>query len=205
MLARTADEALESCPGVRSVVVLRRTGGAIYPKTALIENVEFFLVAAIVILGIRTYFVQPFKIPTNSMWPTYNGMTPQVYKTADDELYLVDFESVYPARGPYHAALLGTPRQYMIGNVIESKFLSTQDSPQGAALSFILMALILIGVFALLTVRLERDGPAHRLAEERGGVEVERHQHLFDRGQRLTLLDRLLAESAECRRAHRQR
>lgn len=55
--------------------VLRRTGGTIYPKTALVENVEFFLVAAIVILGIRTYFVQPFKIPTNSMWPTYYGMT----------------------------------------------------------------------------------------------------------------------------------
>ncbi len=54
---------------------LRRTGGAIYPKTSLTENVEFFLVAAIVILGIRTYFVQPFKIPTNSMWPTYYGMT----------------------------------------------------------------------------------------------------------------------------------
>ncbi|MBI5769016.1 MAG: signal peptidase I [Verrucomicrobia bacterium] len=65
--------------------VLRRTGGAIYPKTSLVENVEFFLVAAIVILGIRTYFVQPFKIPTNSMWPTYNGMTPEVFadKTAE--------------------------------------------------------------------------------------------------------------------------
>lgn len=60
--------------------VLQRTGGSIYPKTALVENVEFFLVAAIVILGIRTYFVQPFKIPTNSMWPTYNGMTPEVWK-----------------------------------------------------------------------------------------------------------------------------
>ncbi len=54
--------------------VLKRTGGAIYPKSALVENVEFFLVAALVILGIRTYFVQPFKIPTNSMWPTYYGM-----------------------------------------------------------------------------------------------------------------------------------
>jgi signal peptidase I len=59
--------------------VLRRLGGAIYPKSSLVENVEFFLVAAIVILGIRTYFVQPFKIPTNSMWPTYNGMTPEVF------------------------------------------------------------------------------------------------------------------------------
>ena len=65
--------------------VLRRTGGKIYPKGALVENVEFFLVAAIVILGIRTYFVQPFKIPTNSMWPTYNGMTPEVFSKAADE------------------------------------------------------------------------------------------------------------------------
>jgi signal peptidase I len=55
--------------------VLMRTGGAVYPKTSLVENVEFLLVAAIVILGIRTYFFQPFKIPTNSMWPTYYGMT----------------------------------------------------------------------------------------------------------------------------------
>ncbi len=65
--------------------ILRRTGGAIYPKTSLVENVEFFLVAAIVILGIRTYFVQPFKIPTNSMWPTYNGMTPEVFRSPAEE------------------------------------------------------------------------------------------------------------------------
>ena len=65
--------------------VLRRTGGAVYPKSALVENVDFFLVAAIVILGIRTYFVQPFKIPTNSMWPTYNGMTPEVFAQPADE------------------------------------------------------------------------------------------------------------------------
>ncbi len=65
--------------------LLRRTGGAIYPKSSLVENVEFFLVAAIVILGIRTYFVQPFKIPTNSMWPTYNGMTPEVFTKVADE------------------------------------------------------------------------------------------------------------------------
>ncbi len=65
--------------------VLRRAGGRIYPKSSLVENVEFFLVAAIVILGIRTYFVQPFKIPTNSMWPSYNGMTGEVFRTPADE------------------------------------------------------------------------------------------------------------------------
>ncbi len=74
---KLAIESLES--------ILQRTGGAIYPKSALVENVEFFLVAALVILGIRTYFVQPFKIPTNSMWPTYNGMTPEVFRSPAEE------------------------------------------------------------------------------------------------------------------------
>lgn len=59
--------------------VLRRTGGTFYPKSTLQEYVEFFLVAAIVVLGVRTYFLQPFKIPTNSMFPSYYGMTPEVY------------------------------------------------------------------------------------------------------------------------------
>jgi signal peptidase I len=62
--------------GIESLeAVLRKVGGTFYPKSALVENVEFFLVAAIIVLGIRTYFLQPFKIPTNSMWPTYYGMT----------------------------------------------------------------------------------------------------------------------------------
>ncbi len=65
--------------------VLKRAGGALYPKTALVENVEFALVAAIVIIGVRTYFVQPFKIPTNSMWPSYFGMTADLYTNRADE------------------------------------------------------------------------------------------------------------------------
>jgi signal peptidase I len=59
--------------------VMRQIGGRIYPTTSMVENVEFFLVAAIVILGLRAYFVQPFKIPTNSMWPSYYGMTSEVF------------------------------------------------------------------------------------------------------------------------------
>ena len=54
-----------------------------------------------------------------------------------------------PACGDFiNAALLGTPQQFMIGNVIQSKFLVTQDYPGAAALSFILMAFILIAIFA---------------------------------------------------------
>jgi spermidine/putrescine transport system permease protein len=53
-----------------------------------------------------------------------------------------------PACGDFiNAALLGTPRQFMIGNVIQSKFLTILDYPTAAALSFLLMAFILIGIF----------------------------------------------------------
>jgi spermidine/putrescine transport system permease protein len=50
-----------------------------------------------------------------------------------------------PAAGDFiNAALLGTPNQAMIGNVIQSKFLESLDYPGAAALSFILMGLILV-------------------------------------------------------------
>lgn len=49
-----------------------------------------------------------------------------------------------PAAGDFiNAQLLGTPRQYMLGNVIQSKFLELIDYPTAAALSFLLMLLIL--------------------------------------------------------------
>jgi len=52
-----------------------------------------------------------------------------------------------PAVGDFiNAALLGTPNQYMIGNVIQSKFLNILDYPSAAALSFMLMGVILVGI-----------------------------------------------------------
>ena len=49
-----------------------------------------------------------------------------------------------PAAGDFiNAELLGTPKQAMIGNVIQSKFLQITDYGQAAALSMILMVVIL--------------------------------------------------------------
>ena len=50
-----------------------------------------------------------------------------------------------PAAGDFvNAALLGSPKQVMIGNVIQSRYLEVNDYPTAAALSFTLMAIILV-------------------------------------------------------------
>lgn len=52
-----------------------------------------------------------------------------------------------PAAGDFiNAALLGTPKQTMIGNVIQAKFLESLDYPTAASLSFILMGTILVAL-----------------------------------------------------------
>lgn len=58
-----------------------------------------------------------------------------------------------PAAGDFiNAQLLGTPRQYMVGNVIQSKFLELLDYPTAAALSFVLMGLILVALLVYVRV-----------------------------------------------------
>jgi spermidine/putrescine transport system permease protein len=53
-----------------------------------------------------------------------------------------------PAAGDFiNAQLLGSTDNHMIGNVIQSKFLELTDYPAAAAMSFILMAGILVAVF----------------------------------------------------------
>jgi spermidine/putrescine transport system permease protein len=52
-----------------------------------------------------------------------------------------------PAAGDFiNAALLGSTKQHMIGNVIQSKFLELIDYPAAASMSFVLMATILLAV-----------------------------------------------------------
>jgi signal peptidase I len=45
-----------------------------YPNAEWRENIEVFLVAIVVAMAIRTFFLQPFKIPTGSMEPTLFGI-----------------------------------------------------------------------------------------------------------------------------------
>ena len=60
-----------------------------------------------------------------------------------------------PASGDYiNAQLLGSPNTQMIGNAIQKQFLNVLDYPAAAAMSFILMAIILI----LVSVYMRKAG-----------------------------------------------
>jgi spermidine/putrescine transport system permease protein len=52
-----------------------------------------------------------------------------------------------PAAGDFiNAELLGNPQNPVIGGVIQSRFLKAGDYPTAAAISFVLMAMIMTGV-----------------------------------------------------------
>jgi signal peptidase I len=56
-----------------------------YPNAMWRENVEVLLVAVAVAMAIRTFFLQPFKIPTGSMQPTLFGVTAKNYLPHDGQ------------------------------------------------------------------------------------------------------------------------
>ena len=56
-----------------------------------------------------------------------------------------------PAAGDYiNAQLLGGPKDRMIGNAIQTNFIEFRDYPTASALSFMLMAVILVMVFVYI-------------------------------------------------------
>ena len=83
MKAPDADDEQFAAALKRLDALLHKVGGKIHPKTFISDNLEVLLVAAIIVIGIRTFFFQPFIIPTNSMYPTYSGMKSVIYEDGE--------------------------------------------------------------------------------------------------------------------------
>ena len=77
-------------------------------------------------------------------WQTFRRIT---FPLALPGVFAGSLLTFIPAMGDYiNAELLGTPKTRMIGNVIQNRLLLQNDYPVGSALSFILMAAILVAV-----------------------------------------------------------
>lgn len=89
------------------------------------ENVEVIFVALVVALGLRAYVVQPFRIPTNSMMPTLNGIN--IDQSADAKApwfgkQIVDFV----LRGSSYPEILAKNDCHVVGTRDASWFLFTR-------------------------------------------------------------------------------
>ncbi len=63
------------------------------------ENCEVLLVAIIIALAVRTYFLQPFTIPTGSMQPTLNGIIGHKTQEVPPNILTRAVQSVFLGRG----------------------------------------------------------------------------------------------------------
>ena len=79
-----------------------------------------------------------------NQWQTFRQVT---FRLALPGVFAGTILTFIPAMGDYvNAELLGSPKTRMIGNVIQGRFLQSNDYPIASALSLVLMAGILIAV-----------------------------------------------------------
>ncbi|MFI3290597.1 MAG: signal peptidase I [Opitutales bacterium] len=64
--------------------LMQKYGGNVYPLKSITDYIETIVVAAVLALSVRSFFLTPFKIPTNSMYPSFYGMTAKVYDKGED-------------------------------------------------------------------------------------------------------------------------
>jgi len=122
----------------------------LYSPVAVISGLTYnFLPFMILPLYVALEKIDPRLLEASgdlygSRWQTFRRVT---FPLALPGVFAGSILTFIPAMGDYvNAELLGSPKTRMIGNVIQGRFLQSTDYPIASALSFLLMAGILIAV-----------------------------------------------------------
>lgn len=134
-------------------------------SVGLIPSDFHILATSVAVIGGLAYNFLPFMVLP--MYVALERIDPRVLEAAND-LYASRFQTFLrvvlplslpgvfagvlmtfvPASSDYvNASVLGGTSNTMIGNVIQNQYLVNQDYPVASALSFTLMALLLLGIF----------------------------------------------------------
>jgi len=122
----------------------------LYSPVAVISGLTYnFLPFMILPLYVALEKIDPRLLEASgdlygSRWQTFRRVT---FPLALPGVFAGSILTFIPAMGDYvNAELLGSPKTRMIGNVIQGRFLQSTDYPIASALSFLLMAGILVAV-----------------------------------------------------------
>ena len=135
---------------LRDVNVLGETEGLLFTSLAVVAGITY---------NFLPFMALPLYVSLEQIDPRLHEAAKDLYASPAQTFMRVTLPlsapgivagtllTFIPAAGDFiNAELLGTPKQQMIGNVIQAKFLESLDYPTAASLSFVLMAMILVGL-----------------------------------------------------------
>ncbi len=115
----------ENTKRLTAVVNNRGEGCLGYKRSAVAEMVESIFVIMVVFLGIRTYYAQPFRIPTGSMQPSLNGI---VVHPIDEIPDFATRMANMVTKGSSYVDIIADNRKTIVGMSSQSKYLLLMET-----------------------------------------------------------------------------